>query len=213
MLELFLASENMVFSISLVIMLLIGVVELISAGAASGVLDNIIPDFDGDIDTEVDIPALSKLLGWIRPGKVPILIYLIVFLMTFSLAGFIGQSIVKHIITIYLPWFLAVPGACFVAIFISRIVTLIASKVVIKDESSAVPVKNFIGKIATITIGTARVGCPAEARLKDKFGQTHYVQVEPDDGNEFKQGSDVLLVSKEKGIFKCIKNTNVNLQK
>ncbi len=222
MLELFLASDNMSFSIALVLMLIIGVIELVSAGAASGVLDAMFPDIDmdidfdaadADLDTEVEIPALSKLLGWIKPGKIPMLIYMIIFLTVYSLTGFIGQSIIKGIIRFYLPWFFAVPAAFFVAIFISRLISLAASHIVIKDESSAVSSKNFIGKIATVMIGTAKVGCPAEASLKDKHGQSHYIMVEPDEDAQFPKDSRVLIVSKgPNGVFKCIRSTNTNLQ-
>ncbi len=223
MLELFLDSNNLAFSVSLVIMLLIGVLELLSAGAASGALDSIFPDIDMDLDVEVDVdievdaeievPALSKLLGWIKPGKIPMLIYFIIFLSVFSLTGFIGQSIIKGIITIYLPWFFAVPGAFFITVIVSRFISLVASNVVIKDETSAVSSKNFIGKTAVVTMGTARKGCSAEAVLKDKHGQNHYIRVEPDeDTEEYPKDSTVLLVKKQDNIFKCIIPDNINLQ-
>jgi hypothetical protein len=219
--QLFLDGNNIAFSVSLVLMLLIGLIELFSAGAASGVLDGIFPDIDMDIDVDIDIdadaeieiPALSRLLGWIRPGKIPMLIYLIIFLMVFSLTGFIGQHIIKSVIRFYLPWIFAVPGAFFVAIIVSRFISLWASHIVIKDETTAVSSKSFIGRTATITIGTARIGCPAEAVLKDKHGQKHYVRVEPDEAAEFTKGTTILLVKKEQNnLFKCIKSTNINLQ-
>jgi hypothetical protein len=60
-----------------------------------------------------------------------------------------------------------------------------------------------------ITLGNARRGYPAEARLKDEHGQLHYVMVEPDsDSEEFAQGSTVLLVKQESSVFRAIRNTS-----
>ena len=53
--------------------------------------------------------------------------------------------------------------------------------------------------------------CPlqAQGKLKDGFGQDHYVIIEPDDdGDILKHGSKVLLVRKEGNIFFAIANTN-----
>ena len=73
--------------------------------------------------------------------------------------------------------------------------------------------RTFIGKVATITRGVARVGIPAEAKLRDTHGQMHYVLVEPDNPDaSFEQGHEVLLTSQTSAIrFKAIANTNAFL--
>ena len=95
-----------------------------------------------------------------------------------------------------------------IALIIVRVVAAILSKVYMKkiDDSYAVPEETFIGKVAIITIGTAKKGQPAEAKLRDQYRKTHYVMVEPDGEDQFKQSTQVLLVRKEKFIFKAIKN-------
>jgi hypothetical protein len=76
-----------------------------------------------------------------------------------------------------------------------------------KDETEAVAETSFIGRIAVITLGNASPGNPAEAKLRDKFGQTHYVMVEPDESDErFENGTQVVLVNQQGAIFKAIRN-------
>ena len=78
----------------------------------------------------------------------------------------------------------------------------------LRDETESVSEKTFIGRIAVVTLGKARVGSPAQAKLRDQHGQTHYVMVEPDQpGEEFPAGTDVLLVRQVGAVFKSIRNT------
>ncbi|WP_334313545.1 OB-fold-containig protein [Psychrosphaera algicola] len=66
-----------------------------------------------------------------------------------------------------------------------------------KEESSAVSKESFAGLLANITVGTAKLGQPAEAMIRDEFNQKHYVLVEPIEEDEFSQGENVVLVVKE----------------
>ena len=76
-----------------------------------------------------------------------------------------------------------------------------------KDETEAVDSDTFIGRTAIVALGEASVGEPAQCRLKDQFGQNHYVMVEPDiEGVAFSQGATVLLVRREGGTFFAIAN-------
>ncbi|MEZ5581571.1 MAG: DUF1449 family protein [Candidatus Competibacteraceae bacterium] len=38
----------------------------------------------------------------------------------------------------------------------------------------------FIGRVAVITLGTAGYDSPAQAKLRDQHGQTHYIMTAPD---------------------------------
>lgn len=215
MISLFLATENLPFSIALVLMfgiaLLEGVSVLIGLGF-SQILESILPDYEvpeGEIGIEgVDMQTPSvmiRFLGWVKIRDVPMLVVLVVFLTLFSLIGFTAQSIVKSVFMVYLPWYVAIWPVLFLTVPLVRVCSLILSKFVIKDETTAVSQSTFIGRTATITLGTSRTGLPAEAKLKDRYGQTHYVMVEPDnEGDEFGQSTSVLLVNREKSIFKVI---------
>ena len=64
----------------------------------------------------------------------------------------------------------------------------------------------FVGTTGTIVMGTARCGHPAQARLRDAQGQSHYVMVEPSTPEEvFETGTDVLLVERHGAVYHGIK--------
>ena len=80
-----------------------------------------------------------------------------------------------------------------------------------KDETTAVTQASLVGCVGVVILGTAKRGSPAQARVKDGYGQQHYVMVEPDDDNALMQGETVLLISLQDNLFKAIKNPNGNL--
>lgn len=63
-----------------------------------------------------------------------------------------------------------------------------------RDESSALREEEFIGGMAIITGHAAVAGTPCEGKFTDKFGQIHYLLLEPETGKEFKKGDKVLIV-------------------
>ena len=76
-----------------------------------------------------------------------------------------------------------------------------------RDETDAVAEREFVGRIATITLGTAGLGSPAEAKLTDQHGQAHYIMIEPDQESEkFEQGSAVLITERHGAVFRGIRN-------
>jgi hypothetical protein len=81
-----------------------------------------------------------------------------------------------------------------------------------RDETTAVSREALIGRVATIVLGEASINSPAQARLKDQHGQTHYVMVAPDSADErFRSGDAVLLVSRDGATYRAIRNTNASL--
>lgn len=232
MIETFFSPATTPFAIALSLMLIIAAVELVGAMMgmpASAMLDSLLPEIDADIDLDLEadysggpfdadapsVPngpspgALSQILGWLCVGKVPVLVLLIVFLTAFGLGGFIIQGLISGVIGLSLPAIIAVVPALFVAIPSTRIAGLTLAKIMPKEQTEAVSQKHFIGKVATIVRGEARKGAPAEAKLTDSFGQTHYVLVEPDDDTEsFRQGAGVIIVRQSGSIYQAIVNTS-----
>lgn len=212
----FLQDGNQLFTGALVLMLMIAVLEgvmmLIGVGI-SDMLDNLLPDMDIDLDAP-DTEAggvLTKLLGWLRFGEVPALILLVAFLVAFGITGLLIQMAAESLTGFLLPgWLLAVP-VLFLALPQVRFVGNLLRKFAVGDETEAVGRQTFVGRIAVITIGKAAAGSPAEARLRDEFGTTHYVMVEPDDDEEFSQGQQVLLVEERGSNFRVIKPTSQHL--
>lgn len=227
MIEQFLEPQNLPFSVALMIMVFLGFIEgigMVIGLGVSDVLDSLLPDMDVDADLDIDIDGgaqgveighldqigpFTRMLSWLRVGRVPILILAVIFLLAFGLGGLILQSIASGIFGSPLPTMIAVVPALFFGIGSMNVLGGVAEKIVPRDETSAVSHDTFVGRIATITVGTARTGTPAEARLRDQYQQAHYVRVEPDiEGEELQQGEEVLLVRKNGTIFMAISNPN-----
>lgn len=215
------ADQNIPFAVALVLMLIIAVLEgaatLLGAGI-SGFLDSLLPEMDMDVDVDMDMPdmdstsSLTKLLGWLRFGKVPALVILVIFLTTFGLSGFILQAVVRQLVGNMLPALPASGLAFLIALPFVRFGGGILAKIMPKDETDAVSEDSFIGLVAVITLGTAKAGKAAQGKLKDRHGQTHYVMIEPESAEEvFAQGTEVLLVQHHGAFFKAIRNTNTLL--
>lgn len=205
----FLASwQNFPFSVALAMMIIIAFVEGVSLffGASfSHLADNLgVESADFEAST-----LLGKLFSWFKIGQIPILILIILFLTVFGISGLILQSIFLKITGTLLPAFLVSIFALIVSFpTVSRLGRLI-NKIMPKDETSAVSLDSFVGRITTITLGTAKPGLAAQAKVKDSFGKYHYIMVAPDnDGEEFAQGEQVLIVRHDKNQFYVIENTN-----
>ena len=176
-------------------------------------IEAFMPDIDLD---HLDISTtgiLTKAFGWIRIGQVPFLIILIVFLTVFGLAGLLIQSVSMKITGHLLPGIIASGITLPLTLPLVRAITGVIGRIMPKDETEAVTEKSFIGRVAVITLGKASKNNPAQAKLRDKFGTTHYVMVEPDMEDEaFQQGDQVLIVSQTSSGYKGIHNPLAALQ-
>ncbi len=210
MLELLTAPQNVAFTVALTIMLVIAFMEGVAMFLGAGLsefVDALLPEteFDVDLDMDVDASAFSKFLGWLRVGRVPVLMLMIVFLTAFGLIGLTLQSFVSGIVGFYLPAWMAVVPAMALALPAVRIGGGALAAMIPNDETDAVSSDTFIGRVAVITLGTASKGSPAEAKLTDEHGHTHYIMVEPDEARlTFEQGSAVLLTEHHGAVFKGI---------
>lgn len=132
----------------------------------------------------------------------------------FGLLGFGIQSLATRMVGTFLPVTLAAIAAIVLALPMVRLLGGMLARIMPKDETEAVAEKSFIGLVAVITTGKARFGSPAQGRLNDRYGQSHYVMIEPDDAEEeFPQGTEVLLVSQQGATFRAIQNTSAALKK
>lgn len=214
MITFLLASPNMPFTVALAVMLIIAFLEGVSTLLGAGIfsfIDSLLPDLD--IDADMDSPdfeasgLFSKLLSWLRIGEVPVIMLLVIFLTAFGLIGLGLQSFAQRTLGSLLPGSFASIPAVLLGFPIVRLCGGILGKFMPKDETEAVAETSFIGRIAVITLGNASPGNPAEAKLRDKFGQTHYVMVEPDVSDErFENGTQVVLVRQQGATFKAIRN-------
>jgi len=190
------------------IAMLEGVGMLIGAGF-SGIIENILPDIDVDVPDASASGLFTKLLGWMHYGRVPVLVILVCFLTAFGLTGMTMQAFVHGAVGFYLPSLIAVAAALFASLPFTRVFTALMARIIPRDETSAIAAEDFIGNNAVITIGTAVKGRPAEAKFADRFGQTHYVMVEPDEaGLEFTAQDRLILAEKSAKGYYAIRDEN-----
>ncbi|NEX94179.1 OB-fold-containig protein [Caulobacter sp. 17J65-9] len=196
-----LAGGNVPFLAALVLMLLIGAAEL--AGLGGGL--------SGDIDMHADVGEAS-LLSWLNVGRMPFLMLLVVFLLSFGLIGLIGQRVIYAMTGATAPALLAAPAAFAVALPFTRLFGRGLAKVMPKDETSAVDRDSLVGRVAVIVTGDAKPGSAAQARVRDVHGQPHYVMIEPDVDETLEQGASVLIVRRAGAKFFAIRNLSASLR-
>ena len=213
MIDALLDAGNVAFTGTLTVMLLIAAVEGVGAllgASVSAQLQSLLPETDLNANLEVDaseaiVSPFRKVLAWLRVGQVPVLMLLIAFLTIFGLGGLVLQTVVMGVFGRYLPSAIAVPVMFAGSLLPLRAAGGAIARLIPMDETDAVTEDSFIGSVATITLGTARRGEPAEAKLRDVHGHTHYVMVEPDDPQaSFAAPMEVLIVRRIDNRFAVV---------
>ena len=190
--------HNMPFAIALGLMVILAVVQLI------GVADFGDADFDLDADGDglPDAGMLDGLLTLLGIGRVPLTIWLALFLFLFAGIGLSIQELATDMSGSPLYAWLAAVIAGGAAIPVTGVFARPLGRILPKDHTTAVDTQSLIGRRATISVGVARAGSPARAKVKDVHGQTHHVMVEPHEASsEIHAGDEVLLVRREGNQF------------
>lgn len=183
--------DSIVFTVALVLMALIGLVEAIGLGGAGLGLDTDGPD--------------SDLLGWLGFGQLPLLMLLVLFLALFGVVGLAFQQFMVELTGATLTPWIAGPVAAAAALPLTGLLARPLARILPRDETTAIDVDELVGLRAVIVTGRAAPGSPARARVRDRFGQDHYVMAEPDNaGQSFGEGEAIILVRREAHIFKAI---------
>lgn len=222
MFDMFFAPEALPFSIALAVTGGLFLLEILGSLMGTTILGlggegpdiDIDADFDLSTDVDLDAPELdaleaaevssapSDMLGWLGVRDVPFLIWLVSFLTMFGLFGLIIQSVANNIIGTPLYASLAVVIAIVPALAVTRVIANHVALIMPKTETSAMRTRYLGGHRGTITQGTAKRGKPAEAKIKDRHGNMHYLRVEPlEDDGVFPQGSDVTIIRKRGDQF------------
>jgi len=203
------------FTIALMIMTLIVLTELVSllfGAPISEMVDDALPD------TDIAAPELSQpglfdsFFGWLGLGRVPALILIAALLLSFGVIGVVLQSLWHAVFGVHLPALIAALATAPLSLFPTRWIGRAIARVLPKEESQAVSKDTFIGRVAVILRGEASPGRPAEAKLKDPHGASHYLLVEPDEGGAiFAAGTEVLIVARAGAVFRAIANPSAAL--
>lgn len=209
--ELFIHPANLIFSIALCLMLLIGLFEivlLLLGGGSQGFLEQFLPESleQGHMDVALEQPQnfTALTLDWLGIGRLPLLIWLVVFLCAFALCGFIIQGILSMTIGHFVTAWIVAPISLMFCAPILHWTSRALIKIIPRDETTAIYSEELIGRTATIVLGTAKPNSPAQAKVKDQHGQTHYILVEPELDTSYSQGQNVILTQKTKIGFQAI---------
>lgn len=214
--ELFTHPSNLLFSVSLCLMFLLGILEgllLIIGLSSQGFLDQFIPDQLLDVNhpnthhADVDLDSSNifiQFLDWLYLGRVPVLVWLIIFLTVYALFGLITQNIYHYYTNSYFPLWIIAPASFILCMPLVRTSAAIIAKILPKDETTAIHSDELIGRTAQIILGNAKLNYPAQAKVSDQFGQMHYILVEPETDVVFLQGQEVVLTQKTKVGFQAV---------
>ena len=207
MLEFLLTDANLPFTLALGLMLGIALLEglgLLAGFDISRSLDDLL--FDAEVEMgESEAPGVLAPLAWLHIGIVPMLMLLVVFLTAFGGMGLVVQGLALRGLGHPLPPAWASGLALLASVPILRVVGS-GLKKLLQDHTRAVSQDAFVGTTGTIVIGTAQAGQPAQARLQDEHGQSHYVMVEPTTPAEvFETGTEVLLVERRGAVYQGVK--------
>ena len=117
----------------------------------------------------------------------------------FGISGILLQGLIIHLLQAPAPNILLAPLCLLLTCpLVHRTGRLIAPWLP-RDETTALTEEAFIGCMATITGYHAVAGSPCEGHFTDRFGQVHYLLLEPEAGKEFRRGDKVIIVCRLSG--------------
>lgn len=192
--EFFGAPENGPFIYALVIVALLSF--LVVAGTLLGMIH--LPEADADLEVDWGEGHFGDhVLEFLGVASMPMSLFMLLGSCTFFVTGYSIQLISRNSTGHFLSGWMAIVPALIVTIMVCRGVGKVFAKTQFKLHTTAVASDSFLYRLVVIHHGTAKKGLAAEAKLVDEHGQTHYCLVEPrDDGQEFPQGSEVVLVER-----------------
>jgi hypothetical protein len=204
--DFWLADENIIFAAGGLI--LVGLALLQSSG-----LTDFAPDLDADTDGDLNAGDIGDgLLSFLGIGRLPLMIWLALYVMLFTLIGFGGQQFIQSLTGALLPALLAGPAAAMAALPLTALLARPLAHIMPKDETTAVSLDSLVGRFAWVEIGTARRGSPARAKAMDIHGHAHFIMVEPDNEDQaFLAGEKLLLVRRQGDVFRAISHGDHHL--
>jgi membrane protein implicated in regulation of membrane protease activity len=152
-----------------------------------------------------DHDGISGLLSWLNIGGVPILILLMLLLGFFAIGGFALQA-VAYTVWMPLPAVLASVPALVLALPATRLSSRQVARIVPRDETYAVDLSGFIGRVGEVTVGPLDQGLPGRVRIKDLHGNWHVLRAKaaPNEA-PIPIGAEILIVDSISNIFIAIR--------
>lgn len=159
-----------------------------------------VAEFDLGVDAGVDVDiaqpvAPTNPASWLGLGKMPMLIWLATVFMSFGVAGIALQGLVTTLTGTPLAAMFAVIPCGAAAIWFTDQFGSLFARLLPRTETQSVSKRQLGKRMGTVTQGTATRGMPAEVRVTDRYGNTHYLRAEPmDDADTIPQGAQVLVL-------------------
>jgi hypothetical protein len=161
------------------------------------------PDLDhgGIAASGLDVHAgEGNLFGtawdWLNAGRVPLLVWMMGFLGAFTAFGYLIQALV-HLVTGFLPAFMAAIPAFVLAIPATRGVSRLIGRIVPRDESYVVSRDDLIGLTGTVSLGPVTEQEIGRVLVKDVHGNRHLTWVRAaGPGIDLPTGALVLLTER-----------------
>lgn len=181
-------------------------VLMILGGGSQQLLEHFLPEETSQTEQQMrkNDGFFSKLLRWLYLGRVPLFVWMIVLLTCYSLLGLFIQYLSSVMIgKVFSAWIIS-PLCLILCLPVVRFVARRTYKLLPKHNPSAMFSEELIGCTATIVLGNTKPQEPAQAKVRDNNGYVHYILVEPENDEVFRQGQTVLLTHKTSEGFQAI---------
>ncbi|MDI4236916.1 OB-fold-containig protein [Bradyrhizobium sp. 31Argb] len=198
--DILLAPDVRPFAVAAAIMVALGGIELLTTMIGFSISEFFGKDFSVDAENN----GLNGLFLWINAGRLPLLILIILALGIFAIGGFLIQGL-AHSVGTALPVSIVALAAAAASVPLIRTTSRGLARIIPRDETYAVSDSDFVGKVATVTVGPLDQGLPGRVRLKDVFGNWHTVSARAaSDSEALPVGAAVLLVDRDAKSFIAI---------
>jgi len=146
-------------------------------------------------DMAPDVAAAEGPGDFLGISKAPTMIWVAALLLGFGLTGVVLQSVLQNLTGTAFPALMASAIAGIAGLGFAKRFARVFARLIPKSESSALSERSLGRRKGIVSQGTAARGKPAEVRVTDGYGNTHYLRAEPlRDEVEITQGSEVLVM-------------------
>jgi membrane protein implicated in regulation of membrane protease activity len=205
MIDHFLQPEVRPFAIAAIMIGIVGAIETLSmliGVSLSELLGKAI-----SVDHNSDSTFVNALC-WLNVGGVPLLVFILLALGLFSIAGFLIQDAARLVMA-PLPASIAALGAVAVSLPLLRASTREVARLIPQDETYAVSLSDLIGRVGQVVVGPLDQGLPGRVRVKDVHDNWHTVTASAaPDSPPLQKGARVLLVDCRDRLFIAIAATD-----
>jgi len=205
MIDHFLQPEVRPFAIAAVMIGIVGAIEVLSMLIGVSLSELLGKAISVDHNSN---STFVNALCWLNVGGVPLLVFILLALGLFSIAGFLIQDAARLVLA-PLPASIAALGAVAAMLPLLRAATREVARLIPQDETYAVSLSDLIGRVGQVVIGPLDQGLPGRVRVKDVHNNWHTVTASAaPDSPPLQKGARVLLVDCRDRLFIAIAATD-----